>query len=75
MMSTAIMHQSALYDFGDLFLKVCWFYLTFLLLFTVIHKILVLHTNFGVAVTLYRLSILSYFYSLIDFTWRPHRFA
>lgn len=26
MMSTAIMHQSALYDFGDLFLKVsCYF--------------------------------------------------
>lgn len=25
-MSTAIMHQSALYDFGDLFLKVCFFF-------------------------------------------------
>lgn len=34
MMSTAIMHQSALYDFGDLFLKVCVNYYFFLMEFT-----------------------------------------
>lgn len=47
MMSTAIMHQSALYDFGDLFLKVCLIYLfarRYLVLAVYVHIILLICT-------------------------------